>query len=154
AWRGGLRLISMLAVTNEALCKSSKHLRTPPAPDCDESMLPPSRIGVLDKFDERFRPKTGPGGPLPPIERQLQAAYEFEDYLDAQSGGPGQGWFRIVRTPEDARRAIAAGKLAVVLGIEVDNPFGCKFNGPCTTADVATAVDKYYEKGVRHIFPI
>jgi microsomal dipeptidase-like Zn-dependent dipeptidase len=154
AWRGGLRLISMLAVTNEALCKSSKHLRTA---DCDQSMLPPSAIGILDMFDERFRFKPEfrlHQVALPPIERQLQAAYEFEDYLDAQSGGPGQGWFRIVRTPEDARRAIAAGKLAVVLGIEVDNPFGCKFNGPCTTADVTTAVDKYYEKGVRHIFPV
>src|SRR5262245_22361736 len=154
AWRGGLRLISMLAVTNEALCKSSKHLRDA---QCDQSMLPPSAIGMLDVFDERFGLKPefrSLQTTLPPIERQLQAAYEFEDYLDAQSGGPGQGWFRIVRTPEDARRAIAAGKLAVVLGIEVDNPFGCKFNGPCTTANVATAVDKYYEKGVRHIFPI
>src|SRR5262249_6150662 len=54
AWRGGLRLISMLAVTNEALCKSSKHLRTA---DCDHSMLPPSGIGILDMFDERFRLK-------------------------------------------------------------------------------------------------
>ena len=154
AVRGGLRLMSLLAVTNEALCKSSKHLRTT---NCDNSMLPPSELSTLDAFDERFRvkPEFAANPPaLPPIERQLQAAYEFETYLDAQSGGAGQGWFRIVRTPAEARQVIAAGKLAVVLGIEVDNPFGCKFSGPCTEQDVAAAVTKYYDKGVRHFFPI
>jgi len=154
AWRGGLRLASMLAVTNEALCKSNKHLRTA---DCENSMLPPSQLGTLDKLDDRMRLKPEFAGDpplLPPIERQLQAAYEFEDYLDAQSGGPGKGWFRIVRTPDEARQVIRAGKLAIVLGIEVDNPFGCKFGGPCTQENVTAVVQKYYAKGVRHIFPV
>ena len=45
------------------------------------------------------------------------------------NGGPGQGWFRIVTTPQQARDAVRAGKLAVVLGIEVDNLFNCKETG-------------------------
>jgi microsomal dipeptidase-like Zn-dependent dipeptidase len=151
AYRGGLRLMVMLAVSNEALCKGNKRSRTA---NCEESMLPPGRLADLDQFDERFRPRTATPPALPPIEAQLQAAYEFEDWLDQQSGGPGTGWFRIVRTPEDAREVIDAGKLAVVLGIEVDHPFGCRFDGPCTSAHVSNAVDKYHDKGVRHIFPI
>ena len=28
---------------------------------------------------------------------------ELEDYIDAQNGGPGKGWFRIVTDPFQAR---------------------------------------------------
>ena len=55
--------------------------------------------------------------------RDLEA---IEDYIDAQNGGPGRGWFRIVTNPFQARRVIARGKLAVVKGIEVSEPFGCR----------------------------
>ena len=66
-------------------------------------------------------------------DQQLQAAYDFQAFIDTNSGGPGQGWFRIVTSPEDARRQIGEGKLAVVLGLEVDKLFNCRFplNG-CT----------------------
>lgn len=47
AWRGGLRLMVMLAVSNEALCLGSG------GEDCRNSMLPPSRLDDLDKFDDR-----------------------------------------------------------------------------------------------------
>ncbi len=155
AWQGGLRLMTMLAVTNEALCKSNKHIRNT---DCEISMLPPSRLGELDKFDDRFQLKAGetaPTLPLPPIEAQLQAAYQFEDFINAQAGtDESKKWFKIVRTPAEARATISAGKLAVVLGIEVDKLFGCELGGTCTPTHVQTAVDKYYDKGVRHVFPI
>ena len=49
----------------------------------------------------------------------------MQDYIDAQAGGPGKGFFRIVRNPFQARRVINRGKLAVVLGIEVSQPFDC-----------------------------
>ncbi len=48
---------------------------------------------------------------------------ELENYIDAQSGGPGRGWFRIVRGPFQARRVINQGKLAVVMGMETSKPF-------------------------------
>lgn len=157
AFRGGMRLTTMIAVTNEALCKSSD------ASDCANSMGP--------------------------IDDQIDAAYDFERFIDEQCasnpgssfcvGDPGaeEGWFRIVTTPLDARRVISEGKLAVVLGIEVDNLFNCKeqnanrpeadcpnmrdeFGALIVNADgepidtVAKAVAHYRDKGVRHIFPI
>ena len=51
--------------------------------------------------------------------------HELERYIDAQAGGPGKGFFRIVETPAAAREVIARGKLAVVLGIETSNLFDC-----------------------------
>jgi hypothetical protein len=44
--------------------------------------------------------------------------------VDAASGSPGRGWYRIVDSPSEARAVISSGRLAVVLGIEVDNVFG------------------------------
>ncbi|MFQ5593148.1 MAG: membrane dipeptidase [Anaerolineae bacterium] len=124
AWRGGLRLVTMLAVTNEALCKGNKRLR---GTDCEKPMVS--------------------------IDAQLDEAFKFQQFIDDESGGPGQGWFRIVTTPEEARQVIREGKLAVVLGIEVDNLFNCKF-GECDETYVRDQVDLYYDKGVRHIFPV
>src|SRR3954447_14210619 len=77
----------------------------------------------------------------------------LERYIDAQEGGPGKGWFRIVADPFQARRVINAGKLAVVPGIEVSNLFDCGLvNGvsPCTDADVDQRLDEAYnDLGVR-----
>ncbi len=41
---------------------------------------------------------------------QAKRIRELQDYIDAQSGGPGKGWFRIVRNPFQARRVINSGK--------------------------------------------
>ncbi|HEV8199948.1 MAG TPA: membrane dipeptidase, partial [Candidatus Polarisedimenticolia bacterium] len=85
---------------------------------------------------------------------------KFETFIDTQSGGPGKGWYRIVRTPAEARRAIADGKLAVVLGIEVDNLFNCHWDdrndttGNCSPEGIEERVQHYYDLGVRHVFPI
>jgi hypothetical protein len=77
----------------------------------------------------------------------------LERYIDAQEGGPGKGWFRIVSDPFEARRVINAGKLAVVPGIEVSNLFDCGLkNGvsDCTNADVDRRLDEVYnDLGVR-----
>ena len=56
----------------------------------------------------------------------------MQDYIDAKSGGAGLGWYRIVRDPEEASRTIAAGKLAVVLGSEVDHLFNCDLDRRCS----------------------
>jgi hypothetical protein len=55
------------------------------------------------------------------IERQVVAMKEMAAYVDAQSGGPGQGWLQVVYSPEQARQVIGDNKLAVVLGVEVDS---------------------------------
>ncbi|MBA2715418.1 MAG: membrane dipeptidase [Rubrobacteraceae bacterium] len=46
------------------------------------------------------------------------------------------------------------GKLAVVLGIEVDYLFNCRAEGDMSADQLRQQLDKYYEFGVRHIFPI
>ena len=66
---------------------------------------------------------------MPAVDRQLAAAKPMEQYVDAQYGGPGQGWFRIAYSAAEARQIINSGKLAVVLGIEVDELFGCGVQG-------------------------
>jgi microsomal dipeptidase-like Zn-dependent dipeptidase len=125
AWRGGLRLTVVLAVQNEALCRLSNHERSV---DCSDSMAG--------------------------INLQLDEARRFESFIDGQSGGAGLGWFRIVESPVEARRVIRAGKLAVVLGIEVDNLFGCRQGSNCTAPSVTAAIAAYRGRGVRHVFPI
>ena len=51
----------------------------------------------------------------------------MQDYIDAQFGGPGKGFYRIVKNPFQARKVINAGKMAVIMGIETSVPFGCTF---------------------------
>ena len=59
------------------------------------------------------------------VHVQSKDLYALQNYIDAQSGGPGKGWFRIVTDPFQARRVINQGKLAVIEGIEVSRIFGC-----------------------------
>jgi len=89
------------------------------------------------------------------IDRQIDGAYSLEAFIDAQHGGPGKGWYRIVTSPAEARQVIEDGKMAVVLGIETDTLFGCKpSTGTCDETYIREQVAKYYCKGVRHIFPV
>src|SRR5262249_22725701 len=46
------------------------------------------------------------------------------------------------------------GKFAVVVGIEVDNVFGCRTEADYSTASLGTALSRYYALGVRHVFPV
>jgi microsomal dipeptidase-like Zn-dependent dipeptidase len=78
----------------------------------------------------------------------------METNIDNKNGGPGKGWYRIVKTPDEAQDVIGAGKLAVVLGIEVDYLFGSYPNSGLTEGQVQSQLDKYYQMGVRHVFPI
>ncbi len=88
------------------------------------------------------------------VDRELQGAKDMQAFIDKQAGGTGKGWYQIVTTPQQARSAIANGQLAVVLGIEVDNLFGCKASSNCTPAQVQTSLNKYFGLGVRHLFPV
>ncbi|QBR93166.1 hypothetical protein [Nocardioides euryhalodurans] len=94
------------------------------------------------------------------IRLQAQRMYELQDYVDAQWGGPGKGWYRIVTSPWQARRVINAGKLAVVMGIETSVPFGCSFTaGPtgdrpdarCTEASIDRQLAEVHRLGVRQM---
>ena len=93
------------------------------------------------------------------VERSILETRNMERYIDAQSGGPGKGWFRVVETPEQARAAILAGKMAVVLGIEISNLFDCFLTpregfAQCSPESVKQKIDHFRELGVRVIFPV
>ncbi len=92
------------------------------------------------------------------IRLQARDMYRFQDYIDAQFGGPGKGFYRIVRTPSQARRVINDGKMAVVMGIETSVPFGCTFKAvlgtdvpECTAADITRQVGEMHRLGVRQM---
>jgi microsomal dipeptidase-like Zn-dependent dipeptidase len=91
------------------------------------------------------------------VRLQARRIRELEAYIDAQYGGPGQGWFRIVRDPFEARRVVNEGKLAVVLGIETSEIFGCGGSDqqpPCDEADIVEGLDEAEAMGVASLFPI
>lgn len=104
---------------------------------------------VLCRTSKRVR-NTDCSNSMLAIDAQLKAAHRFQRWLDRQPGG---GWFKIVKTPEEAEAVIRSGKLAVVLGIEVDTLFRCDHGRTCTPATVAQEVRRYAAMGVRHIFP-
>src|SRR5579871_2119007 len=127
AWQGGLRLMVMLAVNNEFMCNLPGVPRAPGRTCAD----------------------------MEAVDLQLDAAKALEAAIDQASGGPGHGWYRIVTSPQEAAAAIAAGKLAVVLGIEVDYLFGSYLGAKGLSAGgVRAAVQDYYDKGVRYVFPV
>ena len=89
------------------------------------------------------------------IRREVQRLRALERYVDAQGGGPGRGWFRLVENPGQARRVIEDGKLAVVIGVESSNPFGCsELEGEpqCTKADVDRGISAFRRWGIRGMF--
>ncbi|HZJ07840.1 MAG TPA: hypothetical protein VFD59_20625 [Nocardioidaceae bacterium] len=128
AWRGGQRLFVNLLVENGKLCQVYP-LKKPSHATCDE---------------------------MDSIRRQAEDMRDFERYIDAQAGGPGKGWYRIVTNPFQARRAINQGKMAVVMGIETSVVFGCttKPTGPdpsCTKASITAQLDEVHDLGVRQM---
>lgn len=145
AYEGGLRLMVMLSVNNEMQCRSSNNDR--PNHTCND-------------MDTTFE--------------QLQAAKDLERFIDTQAGGPGRGYYRIVYTPAQARQVIADGKMAVVLGVEVDSLFDCFAPGArtgqgvlgmratglygrrptCTEEEVRDKLQRFYDMGARQFTPI
>ncbi|MFD0899787.1 Coagulation factor 5/8 type domain-containing protein [Actinomadura sediminis] len=89
------------------------------------------------------------------VRLQARRTRELEALIDERSGGPGEGWFRIVTSAAEARRVIEAGKLAVVLGVEASEPFGCRTIGgepQCTRADIDRGLDEMRDLGVSSMF--
>jgi hypothetical protein len=88
------------------------------------------------------------------VRLEAKRLHEMVRYIDAQSGGPGRGWLRIVKDPFEARRVMNAGKLAAVMGIEVSTPLNCnEYLGTptCTPDQVAKRMQGVYKLGVRQM---
>ncbi|MFH9863647.1 discoidin domain-containing protein [Streptomyces sp. NPDC017202] len=89
------------------------------------------------------------------IRLQAKLTYDLQAYVDRMHGGAGKGWFRIVTDSAQARQVIAQGKLAVVLGVETSEPFGCKQVldvAQCDEEDIDKGLDELYALGVRSMF--
>ncbi|MFC6882817.1 MULTISPECIES: membrane dipeptidase [Actinomadura] len=125
SWRAGQRILVNQLVTNRVLCE----------------IYVPARKYPCDEMDS--------------IRLQAKRTYELQDYIDKEYGGPGKGWFRVVRDPAAARKVVQEGKLAVVLGIETSEPLGCRgselFPG-CTRAQIDKGLDEMRELGVSSMF--
>jgi len=85
------------------------------------------------------------------VRRGFRALRDLQDYVDAQAGGPGKGFFQIVTDPYEARRVINQGRMAVVLEVEISEPFDCKgWDSPsCDRAQVDRQIDEMHRLGVR-----
>ncbi|RKT03404.1 membrane dipeptidase (peptidase family M19) [Streptomyces sp. 3211.6] len=89
------------------------------------------------------------------IRLEAQKTYDMQAFVDKMYGGPGKGWFRIVTSSDQAREVIKQGKLAVVMGVETSEPFGCKQVldvAQCSKEDIDRGLDELYKLGVRSMF--
>lgn len=94
---------------------------------------------------------------MPAIVLQAQRMHEMQEYIDAQHGGPGQGWFQIVTSPAQARAVIGAGKMAVILGVEMSKVLNCgEFQGipECSFEEIQQRLDVLAQWGVRSLYPV
>ncbi|MFS3127401.1 hypothetical protein ACLM5J_03245 [Nocardioides sp. Bht2] len=85
---------------------------------------------------------------------QAKRMRELERYIDAQYGGPGKGWYRIVTDPFQARKVINQGKLAIIMGVEVSIPFGCTMKldiAACDIKQIRSGLNELYGLGVRQM---
>ncbi|MDP9383819.1 MAG: Coagulation factor 5/8 type domain-containing protein, partial [Actinomycetota bacterium] len=88
------------------------------------------------------------------VRLQRKRLDELVDYIDAQNGGPGKGWLRIVRDPFEARRVINEGKLALVVGIEISKLFDCgevNHRPQCDRAQIDRQLEDVQRMGVRQM---
>jgi len=129
AYLGGMRMMVTDLVENEVLCNVQKTIN--PA-----SWINPNNCNTMAS-----------------IRLQAQRLNEMQAYIDAQSGGPGKGWFRIVSSPAQARQVIADGKLAVLMGVEASETFNCGVKDSCTKASIDAQLDELYNLGIRTIYP-
>jgi len=133
AYLAGLRLVVQHATSNEIICDFM--------------------VG------QGYQPTRYSCSDMVAVDRIIDETYAMERYIDAQAGGPGRGFFRIVDSPERAREVIKSGKMAVILGIETSNLFDClsvpRDGSPtCNEAYVKQQLAAYHERGIRALFPV
>ena len=153
AYLAGMRILVNDVVENEVLCRLQSLASTANVLDLD--------IGDL-LSDVSQLPNPQHCNEMESAVSQIQFMRDLENYIDAQEGGPGKGWFRLVTTPQQAREVINDGKLAVVLGIEISHLFNCKVTQPgglfevpnCDEAEIDTQLQRLVDLGVRQMFPI
>ncbi|HUS24027.1 MAG TPA: peptidase M19, partial [Candidatus Binatia bacterium] len=138
AYKAGLRTMTIHGTNIEALCNVAVQTGGNKDPDVMDEDCVDMSVG----------------------EKQIDYVHAIQDYIDAQEGGPGKGWFRIVMSPAEARDVIAEGKLAVITGLEFSNLFGCTVTfapdgsetSGCTKEQIDAGVEEAWNRGIRQIF--
>ncbi|HEY0711199.1 MAG TPA: membrane dipeptidase, partial [Polyangia bacterium] len=139
AYVGGMRLMVMLAVNSEDMFGRG------------ENDLPV--IGNVSIQTARAAGRSS--NDMEALEFQVREAYRMQAYIDAKHGGPGKGWYRIVRDPDEASDAIAKGQLAVILGTELQHLFNCDSDrAVCDQATISAGLDRLEAMGVNYVFPV
>lgn len=183
AFLGGMKLIVMHAVGNEALCiglngAKAAEVAGVSAVIAGAVAAGPFGGGAAGLSAVAITNSVAASGAGPACDdmsvasRQIQGAKEMEAYLNSQctqGADPprcprqGMGWYHIVTSAEETRATINRGQMAVVLGIEVDRLFDCartttgdrRAGGRlCQPADVDQGLDQLFASGVRHVFPV
>lgn len=129
AYLSGLRLMVTDLVENEVLCNVQKTIN--PA-----SWINPNSCNTMDS-----------------IRLQAQRLQEMQAYIDAQSGGPGKGFFQLVTSSEQARNVIANGQMAVLMGVEASETFNCGIKDACSTDTIEAQLNELYDMGIRTLYP-
>lgn len=96
-------------------------------------------------------------GDRTPVPRDDRSALELQIGAARQlfgEGGPAADFAGIARTPAEARALIAAGKLAVVLGIEVESLEAVGDRDAGVEQTVRSTITALREAGVVHVLPI
>jgi len=107
-----------------------------------------------NKLCELYPLKRNSCNDMKSVRLQADQTRRLERYIDAQYGGPGRGWYRIVTDPFEAREVINAGKMAVVMGIETSVVFGCtmKLDRPaCNKTSINRQINEVHAMGVRQM---
>lgn len=134
AWKAGMRIMVSEGTNIAALCEVGRAAVLRPDADCNDMS-----VGI----------------------KQVKYLFDLQNYVDAQEGGPGKGWFRIVTSPKMAREVINEGKLAVVAGLEFANLFDCTVTFDplgnetrgCTKESIDRQIEEVWALGVRELFP-
>lgn len=129
AWLSGQRILVTQLVENQVLCLAQSTLNP-------IGWLPHNSCDTMDS-----------------IRLQANRIRQLQDYIDAQYGGPGKGFFRIVTSPQQARQVIAQGKLAVIMGVEASETLNCGVRDFCSISKIEQGLTELYNLGVRSIFP-
>lgn len=163
AWLAGLRVLNNNVVENQVLCTVQSVAQNGNLSSIKLRKVIEAVRGAGGEYTDRCNsvdnttgPDTDSQGPHEVVGGQIVFMHRMEDYIDAQNGGPGEGWFRIVTSPAEARRVINQGKLAVYLGIEHSHLFGCSYRqkldrATCTKEQIDKRLDELYAKGVRQV---
>jgi microsomal dipeptidase-like Zn-dependent dipeptidase len=149
AYQGGLRLLVIHTVDNLMMCQLLKV-----AGALDSLLLFVTGHPLAAFLSAPYLPPKFNCDEMASVDRQIDAVFQLQNYIDSLNGGPGMGWFRIALSGKQAREIIKSGKLAVVLGIEVSDLFHCTNQSSCSNDTLLEQLRIYRGRGIRHIFPM